>query len=239
MDKTCLSYWFPKLEAAGLPVPRTEIVRTDCDLMLYFFGGPKDPPKPTEAFNAFLVELEAARQRIGGTAVFLRTGQTSGKHDWKRTCYLPVGANLAHHVGALVEFSECADFMGLPWNVWVVREMLPIDPIGICERYGNMPVVREFRYFIADGAVTCWHPYWPLDALNDGGFAADVPEGWYEAMCRHDEAATALATRVAAVFRDDGAWSVDVLATRRGWVVTDMAEAGISYHWPECPHAPR
>ncbi len=48
-----------------------------------------------------------------------------------------------------------------------------------------------------------------------------------------------LATRVAAVFRDDGAWSVDVLATRRGWVVTDMAEAGISYHWPECPHAPR
>lgn len=33
------------------------------------------------------------------------------------------------------------------------------------------------------------------------------------------------------------AWSVDVLETRRGWFVTDMAEAARSFHWPGCEHA--
>jgi hypothetical protein len=34
-----------------------------------------------------------------------------------------------------------------------------------------------------------------------------------------------------------GAWSIDVLETRRGWYVTDMAEAASSWHeWPECPN---
>jgi hypothetical protein len=31
-----------------------------------------------------------------------------------------------------------------------------------------------------------------------------------------------------------GAWSVDILETKRGWFVTDMAEAGKSWHWPGC-----
>jgi hypothetical protein len=34
-----------------------------------------------------------------------------------------------------------------------------------------------------------------------------------------------------------GAWSVDILETKRGWFVTDMAEASKSFHWPECPYA--
>lgn len=34
-----------------------------------------------------------------------------------------------------------------------------------------------------------------------------------------------------------GAWSVDILETERGWMVTDMAEAHKSFHWEGCPHA--
>jgi len=34
-----------------------------------------------------------------------------------------------------------------------------------------------------------------------------------------------------------GAWSIDILETKRGWHVTDMAEAANSWHeWPECPN---
>ena len=34
-----------------------------------------------------------------------------------------------------------------------------------------------------------------------------------------------------------GAWSIDLLETRRGWVLTDMAEAHRSWHdWPDCPN---
>jgi hypothetical protein len=35
-----------------------------------------------------------------------------------------------------------------------------------------------------------------------------------------------------------GVWSIDLLETRRGWMVTDMAEAHKSWHeWPECPNS--
>ena len=33
-----------------------------------------------------------------------------------------------------------------------------------------------------------------------------------------------------------GEWSVDILETRRGWYITDMAEAYKSWHWKDCPN---
>jgi hypothetical protein len=34
-----------------------------------------------------------------------------------------------------------------------------------------------------------------------------------------------------------GVWSIDLLETQRGWMVTDMAEAEKSWHeWPDCPN---
>ena len=33
-----------------------------------------------------------------------------------------------------------------------------------------------------------------------------------------------------------GEWSVDILETRRGWYITDMAEAYKSWHWEGCPN---
>jgi hypothetical protein len=32
--------------------------------------------------------------------------------------------------------------------------------------YGNMPVCREYRYFIEDGRYCCSHPYWPMDTIE-------------------------------------------------------------------------
>ncbi len=54
-----------------------------------------------------------------------------------------------------------------------------------------------------------------------------------------DRAQTAeLLEGVAQAFAGDSAWSVDLLQVRGGgWVVTDMAEAGRSFHWPGCPLA--
>jgi hypothetical protein len=58
-DPNCLSYWFPKIEAAGLPVPRTEIVTTDVILFGVLMG---EQPK---GYDGFLVELRQAVERIG------------------------------------------------------------------------------------------------------------------------------------------------------------------------------
>jgi hypothetical protein len=167
-----------------------------------------------------------------GFPCFLRTDHTSGKHNWSRTCFVTDPAKVAHHVFAIAEFSACASLMGIPWDTWVVREFLPIRPLGVCPAYGDMPVCREFRYFVDGGSILCAHPYWPLRALETGG--ADGID--YDALCRinivQDKLMQGLAA--AAGFAVGGAWSVDILETERGWMVTDMAEAHKSFHWEGC-----
>ncbi len=254
-NRNCLAYWFPKLQAAGVPVPRTEIVRTDCDLAQLLDG--KDP----EGWSAFLAQMYAAIARIGGTPCFLRTGQGSGKHQWENTCHVTEPDLLPRHVAALVEWSHLVDFMGLAHDVWAIREMLPVEPIAALPRYGNMPLVTEVRSFVKGGAILCSHPYWPEGAVADGfhcthgmsvvGFGEDMEERC--SRCAADAGVlyertkkltvndmlevAGLVGQVAHAFADDGAWSVDVLKTTRGWFVTDMADAAMSYHEPGCERA--
>lgn len=242
-----MSYWFPKLLAAGLPVPRTEIVHMPDEMRSTIFSVFDGKPLPKET-QPFFAELRAAIDRIGSPC-FFRTGQTSGKHDWKRTCYVADPAAIEQHVLALVEFSECAGFMGLPWDVWCVREMLPTKPVMIADRYGDMPVCREFRYFVRDGKVICSHPYWPLQALVEGTDncpsnlrrlyeAISEPPGLLFFMREEPEPSPSLEELAATAGKTVGGdWSVDILETERGWFVTDMAIAQNSYHWDGCDKA--
>jgi len=128
--------------------------------------------------------------------------------------------------------------MGLRWDVWVLRELLPTTPIFYAFS-GRMPIVREFRVFAAYGVCKCLHPYWPPHSIED---QRPSDPDWRE---RLDEANTltetekseieSLAARASAVC--GGAWSVDVLWTEQGLYVTDMAEAYRSFHWEGCPVA--
>jgi hypothetical protein len=230
IDPTCMSHWLPRLQAAGLPVPRTILVPMSReayrDVFNLFDGKALEGPA-----NEFLRKLAAAAAEIGFPA-FLRTGMTSGKHSWARTCYLTDPARLLSHVASLVEFSECVSFVGLPCDWWAVRELLPTTPLAVCPRYEGMPVCREFRCFVAGGEVRCMHPYWPLEALERGGVADPEQVAAQLASCPDEHEVRALAARAGAAV--GGAWSVDVLETRRGWFVTDMAEAQKSWHWPDC-----
>ncbi len=237
--KNCLSFWFPYLLAADLPVPRTEIVRMDQPAMAAAYNLVFDSVDPGDKLDAFFAELTAAANRIGYPC-FLRSGQTSGKHNWKNTCYLAEQAYIRRQVFNIIEYGEMASFMGLPFDVWAVRELLPVKPIGVCEGYGGMPVVREFRCFVDGGELECVHCYWPLESLSEGGFTADVAEGWYERFSdpgRGRSAIETLATRAGSIL--GGRWSVDCLQTERGWFITDLAVAEESWHWPGCVNAPK
>ena len=235
-DKTCLSYWFPKIEAAGLPVPKTEILTVPEEAAMAIwkiFDGEPVSEKAQPFFNA----IKAAAARMGYPC-FLRTGQTSGKHDWKNTCFLEFGGDIPNHVFSLVDFSECADLMGLNWYYWVVREYLPIKPFAVCSRYSDMPVCREFRFFVEDEKIICRHPYWPEHAIKQGG--ADISDEIYQALCRIENQGELDKIASAAGRAVGGAWSVDLLETERGWYLTDMAETHKSWHWEdfkiESPH---
>lgn len=235
MNKNCLSYWFPLIRAAGLPVPPTKIVRTSADLIHLLDG------RKPDGWPEFIQELRSAVSDIG-TPCFLRTGQGSGKHDWERTCYLQDIEQLERHVAALVEWSECVQLIGLPYDVWVVRKMLPTEPVAVLPRYGNMPLCREFRCFVDDGDVRCVHPYWPREAIVQG--MDEVPDDLNElyeklsALSANDaDNVRSLASRAGEAVT--GSWSVDVFRSKNGWSVTDMAIAELSYHWKGCKASER
>lgn len=236
-DRNCLSWWFPRVAAEGLPVPRTTILRMPPaaqESIWAGFDGREGTPDQLGALERFFADIRAAAEDFG-YPVFLRTGHTSGKHEWSRTCCLSRPEDVPRQVFALAEYSECAGFPGLPWAVWAVREFLPVVPLGTCPRYGSMPVVREFRCFVDGGRLLCWHPYWPRDAIARGG----ADPGLFPRLAEIGEDLPTirdLACRAGAAC--GGAWSVDLLATRRGWFVTDMAEAAKSFHWPGCPAFP-
>lgn len=242
INPNALSYWFPKIEVAGLPVPKTIIVEMDEPTWWGMLNAMDGQPAPEGADPlAFHAKIAAAADQVGWPA-FLRSDHTSHKHRWRDTCYLARREDVAQHVYEIAEFSEIASLgVDLSWRRWAVREMLPTIPHGICRAYGNMPICREFRFFVTDGKMDCYHPYWPEAALSDGdpmwfdGTSPLIDEfNAIRSVHVFDELHD-LATRAGAAV--GGSWSVDILETRNGWMVTDMAVAEDSFHWPGCPNA--
>lgn len=247
--KCCLSYWFPRLQATGVRVPRTQYLCTELAPCQSEEGD--GYVVPAELVGA-VAELARLVRPEADARVFLRTGMTSGKHCWKRTCLLEntLTSTVRAHIGALAEYSEMADILGLPTNVWVVREFIPLES-AFCTRAG-MPVNRERRYFIDAGKVVCHHPYWPLEAVRQQTCKRD-PDTWELLPLSAEQLAamavlnaesaeevallTRLSERAAAAFVGDGPWSLDWARGQDGeWYAIDMAEAHRSYHAAECPH---
>ena len=240
--ESCLSRWFPRVRDAGLPVPRTEILRVpDPDLMDRLAWGtrsPWDQPKLDDFSTDVLAACYRLRVKDGSPfPVFLRTGHGSGKHDWEETCYLAAPEDIPARVHAIAEWSHLADIaVPLPTDVWVVRELLKTEPAFHAFR-GRMPITREHRVFVREGKVICSHPYWPADCI-EGHDPSE--EDWRARLKQLSELPLAdmLALvdgsiRASELF--EGAWSVDWLwTTDRGWVLIDMARAEISWHWPGC-----
>jgi hypothetical protein len=232
-DKTSMTYWLPKLLAAGLPVPKTIMVQMSEDECRDVWRV-LDGQKMTEASRPFFECLKAATDAMGYPC-FLRTSHTSAKHDWERTCFLRDPSKLQSHVARIIEYGECSSLIGLPHEWWAAREYLPVTPLTFCHGWSNMPVCREFRVFVRDDKVQCHHPYWPMNALLQGGALA--PEVAYVRLveCQDEAGLLALASKAGAAC--GGFWSVDIMETARGWYITDMAEGEKSFHWESCQYA--
>lgn len=220
--QTSLAWWFPRVQATGVRVPRTRLLKAGGWLTDLLEG-------LTPQINTFVRDLELAVTEIGGPPAFIRTGYGSGKHEWKHTCHYTGERPLMHHVAALVEWSLVVDPIGLPLDDWAVREFLPVKPEITLARYSGMPLNRERRWFIQDGRPVWFHPYWPEDICDDGD------EQMLAALRRlnavdMDEARELheLSARVAGAL--PGAWSVDWLHVPEvGWYMIDAAPAAISW----------
>ena len=235
MNQNCISHWLPILQAAGIPVPKTVILQVqDGNDLVSILDGVLPP-----GWESLMASIHAAVLEVGGYPAFLRTGQTSNKHDWKNSCFLANKDAIGSHVANLVEFSHMCDIMGLAHDVFAVREFLDLDTAFTS--FADFPVNRERRAFIRDHKLLCLHPYWPEGAVAKGR-PEDVDWKKKLATLNTDSAddvreLTALIDMAAAAF--DGFWSVDFAKTADGrWLCIDMADGEQSFHWLECPFCP-
>jgi hypothetical protein len=234
MDKTCMSYWYPRIKD-HVPTPRTEMLVLDEDEG-WSLAEMMDGHTP-ESVLRVTNWIRGAADALGGYPVFLRTGHGSGKHQWDKTCNLRDPRRIQQHVYNLVEWSQCVDMAGLPHNVWVVREMLPTSPVFKCAAYGNMPVTLEHRFFVRDGKVECWHPYWPQNALRDGQPDVELWTTYLNYLHQQTSAESVNVASMAGEAVGGGYWSIDVMPIDGIPYVTDMAEGEKSWHWPDCKFA--
>lgn len=223
-DRNCLSFWYPPIAKAGLPVPETIIVQREEGLEGLIDG------KLPAGWDEFMQALDDAVYRLG-PPVFLRTGHGSAKHDWKDTCFVDDRKTLDEHVSRIVEWSVLSDIMGLPTNVWAVRKLIDTEPLFYAF-HGRMPITREFRLFVRDRKVEHIQGYWPPDSIIEPS-----DENWEELLTLasklwpHDTALRELGIEAVEAV-GGGYWSVDFLRDREGkaWL-TDMAEGERSFRY--------
>jgi hypothetical protein len=253
-DPSCMSFWYPRLlalhvpadkktqqPAKGIPMPKTELVDAGEDWidMYSILDSPKRFPTEWATADKKVQEvsdrLMVASTRLGDAPFFLRTGLTSGKHNWSKCCYLPdrFPKTFYDAVHNLIDDSGCK---GLDFRHWAVREYLPVLPLFRLDNYGGMPLVPEIRVFTKGGEIRGHQPYWPKKSIEAGRPNCENWEPLYKqgteacerAWENPDSGVKSIALQVAKALPEHD-WSIDLLLTTRGWYVTDLAIAGRSH----------
>jgi len=180
--------------------------------------------------------VKAVARKLGGYPLFMRTDLSSGKHSWKRTCFVENESELKDHIFELLCDNMMSGLVGLPFRALVFRMYIPMDTL-FTAFHGDMPVNPEIRFFARDGKIECWHWYWVKDAIRHAS-KPDWKELLEEAEKKFSSAELAdllkAAQTVAAEFK--GYWSIDFCRAKdKTWILIDMAKGEESYHVPTCP----
>jgi hypothetical protein len=229
LRKNSMTYWYPKIKDL-VPTPKTFMVKAN---MLDWLKT-LDDETPDTKDEVMSKLMEHGREL--GYPLFLRTDYTSAKHHWDNTCFVQSEDVLYDHIVRLVDESCCID---QAFEAFFVREFLDLE--SVFKAFEGMPIAKEFRVFCKGHKVVCVHPYWPMDSLhfypNKG---TPRPDDWEELMGKlyyinPVEFIKIINMALKATSWSEDAWSVDICKTTVGdWYVTDMALAGMSYHWAGC-----
>lgn len=222
-------YWYEKIKDLEIPQPETIILELSEDIRAEFY----------ERFpKALLTKIKPIANKIG-YPLFVRTDLSSIKHSWEKTCYIENEAKLKQNIFNLIIDNICINFLGLPYEALVFRRYIPLEA-GFKAFWGNMPVAKERRYFLKDGKVQCFHPYWPEDAILNPNVA-----NWKEILRKQNKETKSeikLLSNYALMVGDvlDGYWSIDfAYGQDKKWYLIDMATGEDSYHWIECKFCPK
>ena len=216
-NNSSMTYWWPLVQDCGVPMPRTEMVPVGGDISSILDGG--DFPE------RLVADVTAACERMGYPA-FLRSDRLSGKHEYIETCYVPGPEKIAQHICAITEEHAMSFDLPMP-EAFAVREFLELD--APFKAFNGLPIARERRYFIRDGAVVCHHPYWPADAMR----YPSRPDWRTLLAALSVEEHTGILTDYSMAIgrRLTEFWSVDFAQTKSGaWYFIDAARGENSWH---------
>jgi hypothetical protein len=232
MDKNSALLWFPAIEAAGLPVPRTILIEYD---HAEFMGIIEDGRVVSVSVQAKVREVTEACCKIGYPC-FLRTDLTSAKHQGPDYYMVNDESEVMIKLFRTIEDSEIKLWPHAKSSALMVREFLDLN--ASFTAFHRLPIAREFRMFADSEKLLCHHPYWPEDSIQF--YDGIEPAGWKEALRHHHNEpgclqGISLMAIKAARACGSNAWSVDFAEDAHGkWWLIDMARAEDSYHWPGC-----
>ncbi len=231
-DPNSALIWFPPIERAGLPVPKTEFVEYNPNSLFPLLDG-----QPMGDFP--MKELEQACERVGYPC-FLRTDLASSKHDGPRSFKVSGPAELPQAVYLTFE-SNCLKDLAPFTRAFMVREWITIP--AAFTAFGGLAIGTEWRFFADQESARCHHFYWPEEAFE---YSFDRPGAgpadWQERLKRlAAEPDQEILGRLEAMAFDAaravgaGAWSIDFALDARGkyWLI-DMARAEASWHPDHC-----
>jgi len=232
LDECLMEYWFPVVEQLARHLP-VKIPKTTCIVLTEKLYRDVIWQTASEADYLGIGEyINSTRIKAGiGLPFFLRTGLSSGKHDWVDTCYITSSENdfIAQRVFNLYEsdMMKIGVFMS---NHLFIREFIPMN--YAFKAFNKMPIAREFRIFSDNGVLTHIQPYWIPDSI----VRADK-ENWKELLkAQHQiekyekEMLVKTASRITRKLK--GHWSVDFCEAETGeWCLIDMALADVSFKW--------
>ena len=83
-------------------------------------GGNKGENIADPEMKRLVDEADKAAQQVGGYPVFLRSDETSHKHEWIESCYVTSKTQIANSVANILEFTEMTMMLG--FNGIIIRE---------------------------------------------------------------------------------------------------------------------
>lgn len=227
-NRNSMEYWYPMVKhlAGEIPMPKTKIIlHKDPHDWLNILDGVRLP----EADKKIL--FDTAKEI--GYPLFMRSDLVSGKHNYKKTCYVSNKGQLLVHLYRIIEENYIRDqFM----SSIVLRGYIKLA--STFKAFNGLPIAPERRYFVKDGKVLCHHAYWVKNAIRFYSGTRE-PNDWERSLEMLNvepgfEIAllTSYAEKLGSVL--EGAWSLDFAeAANGGRYFIDCAEAKSSWH-PDC-----
>lgn len=240
-DQNNISFWYPKIRACGMLVPKTKIFQVPEEITKAFFMDGDQEKNIDTIYNWVKDEVMPKLPQELSNLIFIKNGTFSNKFDFK-TC--AIRANAVEITSSLIEINYTSLVMGAGGiSEFAIRERIKFNSVARPCIYNGMPLRNEYRVFYDfDNQKPLYIVnYWDYDYCNDDISRKATDRIIYEAtyptiLAQYEKNKNYVTEKVADYMKNvrglSGIWSVDVLEDDMGYLwLIDMAIGNRSAYW--------